>query len=63
MRDVTYVACDECVTYVTCVCLVTHRYRIPARTGSTPDSSTSNLGFRCVQPLAEDEAVPEEERC
>jgi sulfatase modifying factor 1 len=36
------------------------RYRIPARTGSSADSSTSNLGFRCAQelPLAEGERDP-----
>lgn len=26
-----------------------YRYRIIARTGSTPDSATSNLGFRCAR--------------
>ncbi|MBR7672891.1 formylglycine-generating enzyme family protein [Streptomyces daliensis] len=26
-----------------------NRYRVAARTGNTPDSSTGNLGFRCVQ--------------
>lgn len=26
------------------------RYRVPARSGSPPDSSTGNLGFRCVMP-------------
>ena len=26
-----------------------YRYRIIARTGSTPDSATSNLGFRCAK--------------
>lgn len=25
-----------------------NRYRVAARTGNTPDSSTSNMGFRCV---------------
>jgi len=28
-----------------------NRYRVAARTQNTPDSSTSNLGFRCVQRL------------
>jgi sulfatase modifying factor 1 len=28
-----------------------NRYRVAARTGNTPDSSTSNIGFRCVRPL------------
>lgn len=27
-----------------------NRYRVGARTGNTPDSSTSNCGFRCVLP-------------
>ena len=26
-----------------------NRYRVAARTQNTPDSSTSNLGFRCVR--------------
>jgi formylglycine-generating enzyme required for sulfatase activity len=26
-----------------------NRYRVAARTSNTPDSSTSNLGFRCVR--------------
>lgn len=26
-----------------------HRYRVSARSGNTPDSSTGNLGFRCVR--------------
>ena len=25
-----------------------NRYRVAARSGNTPDSSTGNLGFRCV---------------
>jgi formylglycine-generating enzyme required for sulfatase activity len=29
-----------------------NRYRVAARTGNTPDSSTSNIGFRCVRGLA-----------
>jgi len=37
------------------------RYRIPARTSSTADSSTSNLGFRCVRPLGTEEAAAEVE--
>ena len=28
-----------------------NRYRVAARTSNTPDSSTSNLGFRCVRDL------------
>ena len=27
-----------------------NRYRVAARTSNTPDSATSNIGFRCVQP-------------
>ena len=27
-----------------------HRYRVAARSSNTPDSSASNLGFRCVTP-------------
>ncbi|PLR77448.1 hypothetical protein CU633_10885 [Bacillus sp. V3-13] len=26
-----------------------NRYRVAARTSNTPDSSTGNLGFRCVK--------------
>jgi len=26
-----------------------NRYRVAARTSNTPDSSTTNLGFRCVR--------------
>lgn len=26
-----------------------NRYRVAARTANTPDSSTGNLGFRCVR--------------
>jgi formylglycine-generating enzyme required for sulfatase activity len=26
-----------------------NRYRVAARTANTPDSSTSNIGFRCVR--------------
>ena len=29
-----------------------NRYRVAARTQNTPDSSTSNLGFRCIRRLA-----------
>ncbi len=29
-----------------------NRYRVAARTGNTPDSSTGNLGFRCVRDVA-----------
>jgi formylglycine-generating enzyme len=28
-----------------------NRYRVAARTSNTPDSATSNIGFRCVQPI------------
>jgi formylglycine-generating enzyme required for sulfatase activity len=28
-----------------------NRYRVAARTRSTPDSSASNIGFRCSRPL------------
>lgn len=28
-----------------------NRYRVAARTQNTPDSATSNIGFRCVKPL------------
>jgi len=28
-----------------------NRYRLPARTGNTPDSATTNNGFRCVRDL------------
>ena len=28
-----------------------NRYRLAARTKNTPDSSTHNLGFRCVQDI------------
>ena len=27
-----------------------NRYRVAARTSNTPDSSASNIGFRCVRP-------------
>ncbi|MCE9614711.1 MAG: formylglycine-generating enzyme family protein [Lentisphaerae bacterium] len=33
-----------------------NRYRVAARTSNTPDSSTGNLGFRCVRDVAEDVA-------
>jgi formylglycine-generating enzyme required for sulfatase activity len=29
-----------------------NRYRVAARTSNTPDSSASNIGFRCVRPFA-----------
>lgn len=29
-----------------------NRYRVAARTANTPDSSTSNIGFRCVRGIA-----------
>ena len=28
-----------------------NRYRVAARTGNTPDSSTANSGFRCARDL------------
>jgi sulfatase modifying factor 1 len=28
-----------------------NRYRVAARTSNTPDSATSNIGFRCIQPI------------
>ena len=31
-----------------------NRYRVAARTANTPDSSTSNIGFRCVQRVDRD---------
>lgn len=38
------------------ICLL-NRYRVAARTQSTPDSATYNLGFRCVK----EHLVPAEE--
>jgi formylglycine-generating enzyme len=32
-----------------------NRYRVAARSGNTPDTSTGNLGFRCVQDVQPDE--------
>jgi formylglycine-generating enzyme required for sulfatase activity len=29
-----------------------NRYRVAARTSNTPDSATSNIGFRCVRPIS-----------
>ena len=34
-----------------------NRYRVAARTGNTPDSSTGNSGFRCVRDMDDSEPV------